>query len=87
MELIEIAEQTFKVYKALDKGWVGYDAEITLDDVHVAIAAMVDYLDGVDGPVKFELPSAGLTIVRDHDGSHRLLFEIGEIDIAPSDSE
>lgn len=81
MELKDMAESLHTVYDVLDYGWEGYDEELTTDDLHVAVAAMIDYLDGVDGPAAIDLPNAGLKVQRDEDGEYHLWFYVGEVDI------
>jgi hypothetical protein len=81
LELNELARKLLFIYEYLGNDWSGYDEELTEDDFAVTLAAMVDYLDGLDDPSTVELPGARLMVVRDESNSYHLWTRIGEIDV------
>lgn len=70
------------LYEYLGKQWEGYDApKITSDDFQVTIAAMIDYLDGVEGPAHLEIPNTDLRVERTPEGDHNVWVRIGEVNV------
>lgn len=82
MELEQMAEQLAGAFEALEMSWEGYDVvPVPPEDFQVAVAAIIDYLDGVEGPAVMELPNAHIKVERDAEGSHRVWMDLGSIDI------
>lgn len=70
-----------KVYvasQALNAEWDGY-GEPTEMDINVAIASMIDYLDGVTGDATIELPGAGIMVTRTED-AYSVWMKMGSVD-------
>jgi hypothetical protein len=80
MEHSKISETMARLYEAGELEWEGY-GQPTTDDVAVALAAMVDYMDGLDGPVHLELPNARLKLDRDESGTYNVWVRVGELDV------
>jgi len=82
LELTNLASTLESTFAFLDKRWEGYDAErITHDDFAVTIAAIVDYLSGVEGTVSMEIPNTDLKVERDEEGRYRVWICVGELDV------
>jgi hypothetical protein len=79
MELSQMAGLLLKIFKAADRSWQGYAEELSTTDFEVSIAAMVDYLDGLDQEATIELPNASLKVQRDERGDH-VWFLVGKLD-------
>jgi hypothetical protein len=78
--LIETLAQTLRqVYTTLGQEWEGYGTP-SVDDLRIAIAAMIDNLDGVEGNATIGIPAAGLEVVRD-DGEYSVWIRAGRISI------
>lgn len=82
MELKQMAERLAGAFEALEMSWEGYDVvPVPLEDFSVAVAAIIDYLDGVEGPAVMELPNAHIKVERDLEGDHRVWMDLGAVEI------
>lgn len=82
MELTEIADKLAGAFEALEMSWDGYDVvPVPPEDFEVAVAAIIDYLEGIEGPAAMELPNAHIKVERDDNDNHRVWLDIGQVDI------
>lgn len=86
MELNQVADKLVKVFDATGDIWEEYGPP-TEDDLAVTVAAMIDYLDGVEGPTQIHIPNSHVKVTRDEAGDHVVWFEIGKVDIDLSDDD
>lgn len=86
MELNEVADKLVKVFDATGYVWTDYGPP-SEDDLAVTVAAMIDYLDGVEGPTQIHIPNAGVKVTRDEEGEHTVWFEIGKVEFDLSDDD
>lgn len=85
MELEQLTKHLIDIYDSLGLEWVDYGPP-SEDDLAVAVAGMVDYLDGTqlaEGEYgTIELPGAGL-IVKRYENTDEVWVKIGTVDVDP----
>ena len=69
-------------FETLEMSWQGYDVvPVPPEDFKVAVAAIIDYLDGIEGPAALELPNANIKLDRDEQNNYVVWLRVGEVDL------